>query len=234
MEKINLIWDDFEIKARVLPVITLASPIIIVAIIKGIITAAKLEVAIYSIIAIAVVALLSKLMRNFGKKYERKMYDKLGAMPTTIVMRYSDYRINDVSKTQYHKRLNVVFPEIKLPICSEQECKESDKYYIAAMTHLRNYANTNRDKEQMVYRELKEYNYWRNIYGGKYLAIITYCIIIAIDIAFASRNDASIDVMGIGILAFSIIVICLAIRSETVQNKAFDYAVALAEVCERI
>lgn len=234
MENIKLFWDDFEIKARILPTIALASPIILFAIMKGMISANTLDVAIYGIISIVVITLLSKVIRNYGKKFEMKMYNKLGAMPTTIVLRYSDHRINELSKTRYHKKINDAIPGLNLPINSDGESRESDREYIDAMMYLRNYANANRDTEHMVYHALKEYNYWRNIYGGKYLAVMVYCITILIDIVIAFLQGGSIDFVSNSVLVMSGIIICLSIRSITVQKRAFDYAVALAEVCERV
>ena len=49
--------------------------------------------------------------------------------------------------------------------------------YSSSMTYLRKYANSNRDVEPRVYQELKEYNYWRNLYGCKWISIIIYLLI---------------------------------------------------------
>lgn len=41
-----------------------------------------------------------------GKTYEEKFYKALGGMPTTIILRFSDDTIDDITKVKYHKWLN--------------------------------------------------------------------------------------------------------------------------------
>ena len=119
----------------------------------------------------------SKIARNLGKSYEKKMYQQLGGMPSTIALRFSDDTFDEITKKRYHKKLNL-FEGIALPLNVSDETTDTDQQYISASNILRNYANSNRDKEQRVYQELKEYNFWRNLYGTKSIALVAYLLII--------------------------------------------------------
>ncbi len=59
---------------------------------------------------------------------------------------------------------------------------EGQDYAVTISNILRNYANCNRNKEQRVYQELKEYNFWRNLYGTKGIALVVYLLIIVREI----------------------------------------------------
>ena len=43
------------------------------------------------------------ITRGLGKSYEEKMYKELGGMPTTIIFRFDDNIIADISKLKYHQ-----------------------------------------------------------------------------------------------------------------------------------
>lgn len=239
MDKFIKFFDDFTFHARIVPVLTAMFPLIILCIFKGFIYKNILDVSSYILVIFIFVVLASKVARECGKHYEAKMYDELGEQPTTIILRYSDSTIDKVTKTRYHKILNEKVKEVNLPLNPDEENKESDIMYSSSMTYLRKYANSNRNAEPRVYQELKEYNYWRNLYGCKWPSILVYTLI-------ASREIILIDSFNIKnifmnpypkyiaflLMIIGIIVMCIFVNKNTVKRKAFDYAKTLAEVCE--
>ena len=48
------------------------------------------------------------------------------AKPTTIILRYSNNLIDEISKDRYHKKLNEKVKGLRLPIKKENEVKEDD------------------------------------------------------------------------------------------------------------
>ncbi|MEE1255615.1 MAG: hypothetical protein UHN47_03770 [Lachnospiraceae bacterium] len=168
------------------------------------------------------------------------MYKKLGEMPTTIIMRYSDSRIDEVTKTRYHKKIGNLMGRY-LPKNRAEENAESDSLYKSGMTVLRNYANSNRETEARVYQELKNYNYWRNLYGCKWFSIGLYIILALREFYLIPNFDIKkmvmefpAEYMSIAIIALSILIMLFFVNKKVVERKAFDYAKTLAEVCERI
>mgnify|MGYP001025156089 FL=1 len=69
---------------------------------------------------------------------------------------------------------------------------EGQDYAVTISNILRNYANSNRNKEQRVYQELKEYNFWRNLYGTKGIALVVYLLIIVREITLHGTIDIKI------------------------------------------
>lgn len=231
MEFLKKNFDDFNIHARIIPALIIGLPIYVYIVITGIISFNVIEAIRNSIISILLISIYYRVIRNLGKRCEKKMYEKLGGKPTTIVLRYSDNNFDDVTKTRYHKKLNEKVNGLKLPIKKEKETLESDISYESAINWLRNYANSNRETESRVYQELKDYNFWRNLYGGKWIIIVSCVIFIIIELLKKNYESSnSIILLMVGICVFS----CIFISKKTVEEKAFDYAKTLLEACERL
>lgn len=240
MDRIKSFFDDFTFHARVMPIIVLLTPIIIIGIFKGIVQDSWFENSILVFVSLAFLVITSKIARNLGKEYEKKMYKKLGGMPSTILLRFSDDTFDDITKQRYHKKLNR-FEGLALPQDKSSETFDDDKQYISAINILRNYANSNRDKEPRVYQELKEYNFWRNLYGAKGIALFIYLILVIREIIIKGTIDLKKlflypypDYITLIIILLCIVSIMLFVNQKTVRQKGFDYAKALVEVCERI
>ncbi len=241
MDKLIKFFDDFVFHARVMPVLTAMFPIIVLGIFKGFIYKDFLDISLYAFVLLIFIVLSSKVAREWGKRYETKMYDESGGKPTTIILRYSDSTIDNITKTRYHKALNENISDIHLPLNPNEENEESDIMYSSSMMYLRNYANSNRDVELRVYQELKEYNYWRNLYGCKWISIIIYLLIaireiIRID-SFSVINiflKPYPEYIAFLLMIIEIAVMCIFVSKNTVKRRAFDYAKTLAEVCERL
>lgn len=241
MDEIKKFFDDFTFHARVMPVLVIMLPIISLGIYKGIIDSDILDISIYIVVSIIFLTFTSRLAREQGKKYEHTMYKKLGGMPTTIILRYSDKNIDKITKTRYHQKLNKMVDGVVLPIKEDEETSGSDVQYESSINWLRNYANANRDKAPRVYQELKEYNFWRNLYGSKIIVILLYVFV-------AIREFMQIDTFDIKemilkpypvyvaflIGVISLIAILFFVNKTIVKKKAFDYAKALIEVCDII
>lgn len=240
MEKVKEFFDDFTFHARVMPIIVLLMPVIVIGIIKGILQDTWLESAAISFLGLSFLSITSKIARNLGKEYEKRMYKQLGGMPSTIVLRFSDNTFDDITKQRYHQKLNQ-FQGLTLPLNKASETADDDQQYISASNILRNYANSNRDKEPRVYQELKEYNFWRNLYGTKRIALCFYVIIALREIFMQgsfSLKDAFLypypDYICLIVMIICIAVLLFFVNQKTVIQKGFDYAKSLVEVCERI
>lgn len=242
MKELKNMFDDFNIHARIIPACISIMPIYIYLLLKNIIDLNFIEnFIIKSFIGVLLIALFYRVVRNLGKIYEDRMYKKLGAKPTTIILRYSNNIVDEVSKTRYHKKLNEKIPQIKLPLKKEKEIDEDDIKYESSMNWLRKYANSNRKKEPRTYQELKDYNFWRNLYGTKIIMVLS-CIIIIIIECFLVGLENLMDIVRnpypkyiiILIMFFILILICIVIRKKNMEEKAFDYAKTLLEICDSL
>lgn len=232
-------FDEFTWQTRVMPVIVAAVPLFLAAAAKGLTSPSLPETGFMAVIIVAVLSLLYRLGRNLGKKCETRMVNRLGAMPTTILLRFSDARISTVSKQHYHQRINEVYA-LQLPLEPAAERPEDDEQYDAAVRSLRNRANFDRSTEFRVYQELKEYHYFRNLHGIKPIAILIYTVLAfreAMLIPNFSLKSLFLtpipDYLSFAIFSLAI-VLCFLITGKDVEERAFSYAMALIETCERI
>lgn len=235
-------FDDFNLHTRVVPTLIIALPVYIYLILKNIIEVNFIDtIFVNSGFFLLLIIVFYKLTRNLGKKYEEQMYKKLKAKPTTVILRYSNNIIDEVTKNRYHKKLNEKVKDLKLPVKKEKETKEDDMKYESAINWLRKYANSNRDKEPRVYQELKDYNFWRNLYGGKVIIILTCLICIIIEfinlmnygITHIITNPCPIIVPMI-VMIIILVLSCVIVNKKSVEDKAFDYAKTLLEVCDSL
>ena len=240
MDKIKNFFDDFTFHARVMPIMVVSLPIALMAISKGVLQGDWPKNAGLILLSLVFFSMTSKIARNLGKSYEKKMYQQLGGMPSTIALRFSDDTFDEITKKRYHKKLNL-FEGIALPLNVSDETTDTDQQYISASNILRNYANSNRDKEQRVYQELKEYNFWRNLYGTKSIALVAYLLIIIREIILQSPIDIETVFLhpdpecgGLIFMVLWAVAFMWLVNKKTVTQKAFDYAKSLIEVCERI
>lgn len=235
-------FDDFNLHARVIPALIIALPVYIYLILKHIIALNFVNtILINSGIFVLLIIIFYKVIRNLGKKHEEKMYKELGAKPTTIILGYSNNLIDEISKNRYHRKLNEKVKGLKLPVKKENETKEDDIKYESAINWLRKYANSNRDKEPRVYQELKDYNFWRNLYGGK--SIIIFSCLVCIIIEFVNLINYGINqliinpypiIIPILVMIIILLMSCVIINKKVVKSKAFDYAKTLLEVCDSL
>lgn len=242
MQNLKNTFDDFNLHARIIPALITILPIYIYLLLKNLITDSFIQSFLPSSVTyILLVALFYRIVRNFGKRYEDRMYKELGAKPTTIILRYSNNFIDTATKTRYHKKLNKNIEGAELPIEKEKETSDDDEKYESAINWLRKYANSNRDKETRVYQELTDYNFWRNLYGGKWIAV-TSCIILIIIECFQLGKQNIMELIKnpypqitvLIIMILILIISCVVINKKTVKGKAFDYAKTLLEVCDSL
>lgn len=243
MEAVKRYFGDFVFSARVMPTMTAVLPLIIILLYNKIAVNSWSEASIPFALAIILISFFSCIVREWGKDYESKMFEKLGGKPTTIILRFSDNKIDDVSKAKYHQWLNNNLAAVSLPMSLTEEKADltSDEKYISAMTFLRNYANSNRDRFPRVYQELKKYNFWRNLYGCKILATVSYTILLLRElVVIDSFNLKELFitpfpkyVVSIGLLIW-ICLFCSIVTQKTVERNAFDYAKALLEIIENL
>lgn len=226
-----------------MPAMTAGLPLLIIAVYDGIVANSWSEASTSFALAIILIAFSAYIAREWGKNYEGKMFEKLGGMPTTIILRFSDNKIDSVSKLKYHQWFNNNLVNVSLPVSLAEETADltSDEKYISAMTFLRTYANSNRDRFPRVYQELKKYNFWRNLYGCKILATVSYAILLLrefVVIDSFSLKEMIIApfpkyVVFVGLLIW-ICLFCSIVTTKTVKRNAFDYAKTLLEIIENL
>ena len=239
MEQMKKHFDDFTLHARVMPVLVESIPFILVIGAKGIFVSNALEAGTMATLAIIAISLLYRLAWDRGKHCEEKMVERLGFMPTVLMLRFSDPHFGEVSKKEYHRRINKAF-HLAFPLEAPDEKREDDAQYEAAVRSLKNRANSDRSTEFRVYQELKEYHFFRNLHGIKPIAIFIYGGLAFREIWVVqdfNMKDLFLhpfpDYITFLIFTAWVVLNCF-VTQKGVEERSYSYGKALIESCERL
>jgi hypothetical protein len=236
---LNLITDAYERKARLYPALVLVVPVVatVVAIV-----AAKLS-ALQSVAATLAgcggAFLLSQLARDAGKNGEQALFARWGGMPSVAIFRHRDTRIDAITKARYHKKLTSVVTGTKVPSAAQEQADptSADQTYTAWSTYLRTHTRDTK-KYPLVFHELVNYGYRRNVWGLRSIGIVTSALSCAIAGTWCYLQyhaGGGISEELVGACALSLVFLLLWVfrfSAEWVRIPADAYAQRLAEAVE--
>lgn len=177
--------------------------------------------------------LVIHLVRDQGRAAQRKLWKDWGGAPTTLKLRWHE------SDNQYlQKRLHQAIGSatgVRLPTMMEQTAdpNKADSFYETATAVLR---EQTREKTSypLVYRELTDYGFRRNLYGCRGWGILCAAASVVIEVAlFALSINEIVDFSAIyfwvtvTISIFSLTIFLTIISSHFVWKAGERYAEAL-------
>lgn len=237
MKELKKYFDEYTIKARILPGLTVIAPFIVIV---GFLNA-EIDIAMNILFVVGLLTLMSIISRNLGVRKEKRMVKDLGAYQTTILLRYSDSTIDSYTKTRYHNYLNLNVENIDLPVLAEHEDlnpSKCDDMYNSAVRWLRN-NRRDKDKYPLVQKDLITYGYTRNLLGLKTPAIVLYLVVLFGGTAFLYFSDNIKDIylntdylLSSITLLISVFVLLIGISMKTVISQGYAYARTILETCE--
>ncbi|MEX0884996.1 MAG: hypothetical protein WD009_01030 [Phycisphaeraceae bacterium] len=170
---------------------------------------------------------------------QERIYARLGAKPTTILLRHRDNRIDPHTKARYHNCLARVVPEMSVPTAEDEaaDLASADAAYDSCTKYL---LEATRNKKQffLVFKENVSYGMLRNLRGMKPAAVVLGGIGAVVCAARAlwpgvSEIYAPAAVAAFG-SAFLLAVWVVRLNDRWVEEAAFDYARALLASCEKL
>lgn len=170
----ELVKDPYERKARVVPGLLVALPVLVPLlcvygakhpVLTGVIGLLGGCGAIYA---------LASVTRGRGKKLEEILVAKWGGMPTTIALRHRDKFLDGVSKLRYHTAIAAKLG-IAMPTAEEESAnpEKADDAYIGATKRLRELTRSNK---HLLLKENIAYGFHRNMLAMKPVGIVS-CIL---------------------------------------------------------
>jgi hypothetical protein len=237
----ELVKDPYERKARVIPGLLVALPLLVPLLcvygakhplLTGVIGLLGGCGAIYALASIA---------RGRGKMLEESLVKKWGGMPTTIALRHRDKFLDSVSKQRYHTaiaaKLGIAMPT------SEEESADHDKaddIYIGATKRLRELTRTNK---QLLLKENIAYGFHRNMLAMKSVGVVScflgiiYGLLIAKILQVEPPHWVPVNFADPGLAAGLTLLISLALLAawllyfdeNAVKRMGFVYAERLFE-----
>jgi hypothetical protein len=232
--------DGCDLQARHAPFVFALFPAILVAIAMiPSLGETKIVTGSIAFLVLAAIPLVgTRIARAAGRARQDALYAAWGGMPTTVMLRYRDTRLNPQTKKIFRERLGHLGASFPIPNEHEEQRdpEGADIKIGAAMDEIRK-----RAKDQgirAVHRENINYGAARNAYGLKPFGLATCLIsatVLAITIAMRSGfSPTALELvvgMAILIIAGSMIFAC---TSDKVRHHGEAYALALFEAIETV
>ena len=180
---LNKLFDKYSVTARLYPALLTLAPLIWSAIVifpdltKNIPHTTALTFATGCLLYF-----LASIARSRGKFAEVNLVKKWGALPTTILLRHQDQRLNQFTKGRYHSALSSL-SGLTIPSAAEElnaPLRADDIYRSATQKLLEKRRGA---QYGMIYNENASYGFRRNLYGLKPVAIVINLLAILATIA---------------------------------------------------
>lgn len=236
------VTDPYERKARLVPGLLVIFPaaFLVVSLLGP--TQLILGSLLTLLTSCGVLYVLARISRTLGKRVEERLVKNWGGLPSTILMRHRDSRINRVTKRQYHTEL-ARLSGVKLPSAEEEQRnpEEADEAYRAVGVQLLRL--TRAGDFPLLKQENTNYGFHRNAQGLRLLGVAC-CALVLLYIGFAvgllsvaAPHVRPIEMGNVGyayaftaaIAAVFLIMWVLYFNDRSTQEAGFAYAERLLE-----
>jgi hypothetical protein len=153
--------DKYSIYARVYPVILVLLPITVIGVSLSIDIVQYYNIATTVGITIGFSLLFSNISREFGKKKEKKLWEKWGGAPTSTILRQEDETIDSLTKKKVYLTMKELIPESSA-ILKRNEPSEVSELYVSWTKYL-NKKTSDSKKFPLIFKENINYAFRRNM-----------------------------------------------------------------------
>ena len=233
--------DFYTFKARLLPALLVALPLVI----TGIAIFPQYLASWKSLYAVAVscgfIYLLAELGRRAGTLKQKGLYEGWGGKPSIVMLRHRK-AANKALVAERHRKLAVLFPHLRLPSPEEerQNPKKADEIYEVLGQAL---IDLTRDKKifSLLFQENCSYGFWRNLWGlkpaGITASLLALASIVALDL-LKPTYIASIDKGALIVpVLLNVVFLCVWIfwvTPKSVRIPAEAYSERLFEASDEL
>jgi hypothetical protein len=232
--------DSYSFRARWLPCVLVAAPLVLAAVSWLPTLHASLLASVPVLAAVAMV--LAHLTRNKGRDLQTQLWKKWGGAPTTLVLRDGSERIPCESLARYRRFFGQIAPDVRLPTTAEETAAPPgafDGTYTAATSAVINRTRSKTEFSQLYFENVG-YGFWRNLLALRRLGIplaVLALIVAAARIAVSpSLQGHRLERVIISMLvSISFLVFFVIVLSEDqVKRAGFNYAERLIEASEQL
>lgn len=230
---IKAVLDPYSWRARAFPVYLTIAPLALalVAVLPH-----GLDLSVgggAAIVFVPLAFLLGQLGGDFGKRLEKRLWQKWGGPPTTRFLRHANDEFNPITRERIHKKLR----GLGLRVPSKQEENDdpgrADQYYQACTEDL--FRRTrDRKKFPLVFENLTDYGFRRNLLGLKPLGLLITAVSLFVSLGRIVANwdvqePPTIAIVA-ALLTFGFLLIWISwVNEKTVRIAADRYARSLLE-----
>jgi len=228
--------DKYNLQARLYPSVIVLLPVFIV----GVVYITDIEEYYHYFTALISLGLLSFLLsqlgRDMGKNKEIELYKIWGGKPSVQILRHTSSYLDSITKERYRKKLTNLIEGLELPNTEEENRNQTkaDELYESCSKYL---ISKTRDtkKFNLLFKELINYGFRRNLWGMKPIALVLVFISLSIHIVMVTNyftvfseiqpKDFIFFVILLAIILFWLIIV----KRNWVKLTAFAYAERLYE-----
>jgi hypothetical protein len=236
MRKLHLPIDEYEVRARLFPALLITLPALAAFWILWPTARSFAGIATGSAVESAVLFWLTKIARDQGKKIEKRLFDRWGGKPTTVVLRWSDSHFDVFTKERYRKTLSTM-ANLTLPSEAEEsnDPVRADQAYDSCVRAL---LEKRRGKtHRLIFNENCNYGFVRNLLGLKTTGMVIALASLVVEFVVALKHGFSHadPVWFPGIVAFLVFGLLVVFATpQAAQRTALAYADALLRSCEPV
>jgi hypothetical protein len=233
------IKDEYDREARLKPVLVVCIPLFLLFVALGLHVSILWTALIAPLVGFGFVELLTQLGGDMGKRKEPALFELWGGKPTSSMLHHRNHAINPIVRERYIGAGRELLPTLQFPNELEEERNPtaSDHVYDAFVRYL---IERTRDKVRfpLVFKELVNYGFRRNLWGMKSVAVSTAIAAIAVltlYIGFELLQSVNPGVVSISALAFEFFYLAFWlgwVNPAWVKLSADRYADRLLESCE--
>lgn len=184
---------------------------------------------------------LAQIGRDNGKRKEKRLWEFWGGAPVEQLFSFQNCEIDEQTKKRYHKKMETVMPlenEIDFSSATIEETKgiyqSWTKYLITNTRDTKKYS--------LVFKELINYGFRRNLWGLKSFSIFLILACITANFGYNFSVNESFNPLdySLGFKVSEIILLCVMlvwifiINRTWVKIPAFAYAERLLETIDNL
>lgn len=228
--------DEYAVKARVFPAFLTILPVgICAAQFVGFDSAIVAACSAFGGTAL-MSFVLAQWSRDVGKRREQDLCRRWEGMPTTAYLRHRDQTVNSVVKARRHQRLQRLVPDLVLPSASAEaeDPTAADQHY-EAVTKVLIQRTRDKEKYHVLFQELIDYGFRRNLWGLKSVAITMLALSIALSLALIHASyHVTYNVTATLIFVLFLLVWSAAITPDWIHRSAKTYAERLFDALDEM
>lgn len=188
--------------------------------------------------------LLIQICRDRGRTLQSRLYKAWGGKPSVTMLRYSDDRLDRLTKARYREYLKASVPDLALPSHEEEidDPEKADEAYESANEWLLQ-QTADHARFELLFRENTNYGFKRNLAGLKPYALAMDAAAIGIILAFSTPwsiwpfSDGIRDLpaewwFSLAITTVHSLVFTTVVRPDWVRLAAETYARRLLAACD--
>ena len=248
MIDVSKLFDTYNRQARLYPaLITLLPPLALSATYMRALKDVG-ELVISLAVACGLLFLIADFARSRGKALEKRLLERWGGWPTTIILRHRDGTLSAPVKSRYMRYLSKQRLIGPMPTVQDElnNPANADERYAAAVSWLKEQCRG--DMFSLVEKENSTYGFRRNLAGLKpYGIMLALATLLAPSVkihthaqnVFQAILQAYLDLpvpalMIIGLVVVALFGWTLGVGERWVRQAGVQYAIALLACCDRL